>query len=128
MSSRKPRPPVNPSLRVTGTVDGAFGLLTLAGEARMEEVPLLEAEALRLRRAGALHLLLDCAGLVFMDSASIGAFLALERDATRAGGRLVLHGVPRPVERVLAGTGLSGRFLTALDERSARGLASQGPG
>lgn len=124
-SPKKSLPAVVSGLAVSSRREGAVGWISLRGEARMEEIHRLLEEAQKLGAAGARSLLLDCSGLVFMDSASIGAFMALDRDLSAAGGRLVLYAVPRPVERVLEATGLLGRFSTAPDEGQALVLASK---
>jgi anti-sigma B factor antagonist len=52
----------------------------------------------------------DCSGIGFLDSSGLRTLLDLNRRADRAGGGLVLAGVPAPVAHVLELAGVSGTF------------------
>lgn len=101
---------------------GDLGILRLHGEARQEVIHHLDDQARRAVEGGARSLILDCARLAFMDSASTGALLRLDLDLKERGGRLVLHSVPRVIHRLLDSAGLDGRFHVAGDEEQARSL------
>jgi anti-sigma B factor antagonist len=99
--------------------DGKVAVLSLAGEARLERIGPFRAEARALRAAGVESVLLDLTGLSFADSASVGAFVEIQRACQEAGGRMVLFGCPPRLARQLADMGLEGRFPISPDEASA---------
>ncbi len=69
--------------------------------------------------AGERKLVIDLAGVSYIDSASIGCLMDLYRQASAAGGRLKLAGVQKRVETMLTMTGAQ-NFLEILpDEASA---------
>jgi stage II sporulation protein AA (anti-sigma F factor antagonist) len=126
---RRPRDPLARWERhVTGldvvlTHEGPLGVLRLSGEARQEVIHHLHEQAKKAMDGGARSLVLDCARLAFMDSASTGALIRLDKDLAAQGGRLVLCGVPRVIHRMLEAAGLAGRFQVAADEQAGRFLA-----
>jgi anti-anti-sigma factor len=109
-------------LEVSLRHDGDVALLRLHGEARQEVIHNLSEQAQKAVEGGAKSLILDCARLAFMDSASTGALIRLEQEVSGRGGRLVLHSVPRVIHRMLGAAGLDGRFRLARDEEQARSL------
>jgi anti-anti-sigma factor len=113
-------------LQIRHEVDGDVGVLELRGEARLEVIAHLDEEARAARAEGARHLLLDCAGLGFMDSASAGALVRIEADLAGGGGKLVLVALPRVARRVLEASGLGDRFAAAPDLAAARTLLDPG--
>lgn len=112
-------------LEIASRLEGQVGVLTLEGEARLEIIHGLDEAARALRAQGARHLVLSCAGLSFMDSASISSFLMLEKELRSGAGRLVLCALSRSIQRMFAAAGIGSRFLTAADERAAIDLASK---
>jgi anti-anti-sigma factor len=113
-------------LEVLLTCDGALGILTLSGEARQEVIHHLQEQASQAMIEGAQSLILDCGRLAFMDSASTGVLLRLEKDLSARGGRLVLCAVPRVIQRLFESAGLAGRFPEAPDLERARKMLSGG--
>jgi anti-sigma B factor antagonist len=103
-------------------LDGAVGILRLQGEVRAELVACLHEAASALRDQGARHVIVDFGGVVFIDSASVGEILRLEKDLGLAGGVVVLYALPRVAQRVLEVTGLANRFRIAPDEPRARAM------
>ena len=101
-------------------VDGNIGLVTLAGELRVESIPRLDAAVEEAKQGGALHLLLDLSGLVFMDSASAGTLIRIRHEQMEQGARLVLFGLQRMVARLIDAAGLGDQFEVAADEEGAR--------
>ena len=91
------------------------------GEARLM-YPLLSdfaGSVTALVNAGERKLVIDLAGVSYVDSASIGCLMDLYRQASAAGGRLKLAGVQKRVETMLSMTGAQ-NFLEILpDEASA---------
>lgn len=53
---------------------------------------------------------LDCAGIRFLDSTGLRTLLDLDRRTTEMGGRLTLADVPPPVSRILDLAGVTGAF------------------
>jgi anti-sigma B factor antagonist len=109
-------------LKVDARVDGAVGVLHLQGEVRAELVGRLHEAAAGLLANGAKDLVVDLSGVSFIDSASVGEMLRLDRDLSVTGGVAVLHSLPRIAKRVLEVTGLADRFRIASDESAARAL------
>jgi stage II sporulation protein AA (anti-sigma F factor antagonist) len=112
-------------LEVVLQCDGPLGILTLAGEARQEVIHHLHEQATQALGDGVRNLILDCGRLEFMDSASTGVLLRLDKDLSARGGRMVLCAVPRVIQRLLDAAGLAGRFQQAPDQDKARGMVLQ---
>lgn len=90
------------------------------GEARLM-YPLLSdfaSSVTALVNAGERKLVIDLAGVSYIDSASIGCLMDLYRQATAAGGRLKLAGVQKRVETMLSMTGAQ-NFLEILPDEAA---------
>ena len=115
---------VTQGLDIDARIEGSLGLIGLSGEARVESMPELEAALQRLPNEGATHLLIDLSRLRFMDSASAGALLRVERHQRDRGARLVLHSLHRRVARLLEAAGLGDHFEVAGDEPEARTLVA----
>lgn len=109
-------------LTIDATRDGTVGVIRLKGEARLELIDTLRNEARRLAAAGAKHLLLVLVDVAFIDSASIGVVIELQKEIEGKGGTLVLVGITPRFRRMIEGMGLLGRFRTAPDEAAARKL------
>jgi anti-anti-sigma factor len=114
-----------PGLSVASRREEELGFLDLRGEARLEEIPHLRGAARGLLEGGAKSLLVGTSKLEFVDSASIGAFLELDGECRTRGGTLVVYGPSPRLRRVIADTGLDGRFRVAADEAAARVAAGQ---
>jgi anti-anti-sigma factor len=109
-------------LSIDARRDGPVAVLKLKGEARLEEVSRLYESARTAKKEGAKHLLVGLQGLEFVDSASMGAFIELEREYKEAGGSMVLFSCGRRFLRLMDDMGLKGRFPVAADEASAARL------
>ena len=108
------------TLRTTREGDAAF--VGLAGELRMELADRIYQEGKAQIDGGARYVFLDLGGVHFMDSASAGAFIRLERALDDTDGRLVLYGATPAVRKVFRLTGLDDRFEVVEDEAAARAL------
>jgi anti-anti-sigma factor len=106
-------------LTIDARRDGPVAVLKLRGEARLEEVSRLYDAARAAKKDGAKHLLLGLLGLEFMDSASVGAFIELDKEYKASGGSLVLFSCGRRILRLMDDMGLKTRFPIAADEASA---------
>jgi anti-sigma B factor antagonist len=92
-------------------------VLALSGEFDMVAAPALHN---RIEAARSSHgLVLDLAGVTFMDSATLKALLRAREDRSARGVRLVLAAVPRPVRRLLDLTGTFELFEHAPDTATA---------
>lgn len=107
-------------LNVTSRREGPVGVLTVVGEARLENSDVVRTKGLALLRTGAVHLLVDVRALTFVDSASIGLLLDLQKQIPPGGGRMILVGPTERIRKVISAMGLSGHLRTAPDEIAAR--------
>ncbi len=103
----------------TGSVQGIT--IVRVGEARLM-YPLLSefAEAVSsLIASGERRVIIDLSAVGYVDSASIGCFMDLYRQATTAGGMLKLPGVQKRVETMLTMTGAQNFIEVHADEATA---------
>lgn len=89
------------------TVDGTR--IALAGELDVQTAPQLLDDAGGACGEGAV--VVDCAGLTFLDSTGLGALVALRKRCEAVGGRLRLVDVPGRIELVLRISGLDELLL-----------------
>ena len=89
------------------TVDGSR--ILLAGELDVQTAPQLLDDAGGACADG--PVVVDCAGLTFLDSTGLGALVALRKRCEAAGGTLGLVDVPGRIELVLRISGLDGLLL-----------------
>ncbi|MFI6151123.1 STAS domain-containing protein [Kitasatospora sp. NPDC051170] len=97
------------------------------GEIDLDTAPRLRRE---LERALVEHpmVVLDLSQVTFMDCAGLGALLRARSQADHSGRRLVVHGVSRPVARLLKLTGLTRRLVPAPGPAAGKAPATPGPG
>jgi anti-anti-sigma factor len=107
-------------LEIDAKRDGAFALVTLKGEARLEQIDRLRGAVRPLIDAGATKVVVGFKELKFADSASVGALLELQRAAEEVGGGLAIHGVPTRLARMFEGMGLAARMKSSPSESAAR--------
>ena len=69
--------------------------------------------------AGERRVLLDLAAVTYVDSATIGCFLDLSRQAAAAGGAIKFVGVQKQIDTMLAMTGAKDQLDIHADEPSA---------
>ena len=106
------------NLTITRTGDIA---IVRVGEARLM-YPLLSdfaGSVASLLAGGDKKVVVDLAGVTYIDSASIGCLMDLYRQATNAGGKLKLAGVQKRVETMLNMTGAQNFLEIHPDEASA---------
>ncbi len=84
-------------------------VVAVAGEVDLETASQMGDAALAAAQDSP-HLVLDLAGVTFLDSTGLKVLLAVQRRAQLASGSLVLAGAPRPVLRILTLTGLEDAF------------------
>ena len=105
---------------------GPIAIVELSGRFTVNDQPgmLKEAVADAVRR-GARHVLLDLAGVRYIDSTRLGELIAAHVTVSRQGGRLKLIATPERIRELLAMAGLDGifeRFPTV--EEAQRSLES----
>jgi anti-anti-sigma factor len=83
--------------------------LTVRGEIDLASAPALERE-LRDVESRARRIVLDLAGLEFMDSSGLHALIDAQRRAEINGHELVLTHVPAHAQRLFSLIGINGRF------------------
>lgn len=102
--------------RFTVAIGRSLGrvVLTLDGELDTAAAPILRSTLLDVIEAqGNLDVVIDLAGLEFIDSRGLSVLLDADRTARERGGTLTLI-APRPgVDKVLHTTGLAQRFTLA---------------
>ncbi len=106
------------NLTITRTGDVA---IVRVGEDRLM-YPLLSefsGSVASLLGAGERKIVVDLAGVTYIDSASIGCLMDLYRQANASGGRLKLAGVQRRVETMLTMTGAQNFLEIFADEAAA---------
>ncbi len=104
------------------TTDHSQGIaIVRIGESRLMYplLPELSGTVTSLINAGERRVVVDLSPVGYVDSATIGCFMDLYRQAASAGGTLKLSGVQRRVETMLAMTGAQKFIEVHADEASA---------
>jgi anti-sigma B factor antagonist len=87
--------------------EGTAVVVVIAGELDVDTSPRLRHVLHDLVRSqGNRSLVLDVAGLTFIDSSALGVLVTLQRDLTAIDGRLTVRSASRAVRRVFEITGL----------------------
>jgi anti-anti-sigma factor len=94
---------------------GTWALLALEGNLDAETGPGVYLAFQRELARGHTHFLIRLEGVGSVDSAGLGVLVRCYRDARMRGGMIVLHQVPRPIERILEFTRLN-TILPTSDE------------
>jgi len=100
------------------TIDAARGLISVRGEVDIYTAPRLKERLIELLDAGVTGVVVDLAGVTFIDSTALGVLIGGVRRLHEADGRMALVVATRPVARVLDITGLD-RVFTIHDTREA---------
>lgn len=107
------------SMPVEVAVTEGLAAVAPRGEIDIRTAPDLRAALTGVLDDGARRVVVDLAGVTFMDSSGLSVLVGAHRRLSRDGGRLEVTGTLPPVERVLRLTGLVG----ILDVRDAAGEA-----
>jgi anti-anti-sigma factor len=99
--------------------DGPCAVVSVGGEIDPGTAGELTEAALTAMREISPSMVLDLSGVTFMDSSGLKVLLAVNQRAQLAGGRLVLAGATRSVQRVVSITGLDETFEVRDDVESA---------
>jgi anti-anti-sigma factor len=94
-------------------------LLKLSGDLNLATLAQLEAHLASLRKAGRLKVVVDLAGLHFISSSGLGAFLSTVTQFRQAGGDLVFAALSPKIQRVFDMVGFSRVLSMRPDVESA---------
>ncbi len=115
--------PRGASLTVVHTPVGDGDLVAPVGELDLATVPRLVTSVAGLLRRGRRRIVVDLAGLAFVDPVGLAGLLDLLCRTTRAGGTFVLAAPPPHVVRLLALTRLDREFTVVAEPAQALGAA-----
>jgi anti-anti-sigma factor len=103
-------------------------VVSVGGEVDLETASQLGDHALDALRDGSPHLVLDLAGVTFMDSTGLQVLLTIMRRAELAGGSMAVAGASRTVRKLLSLTGLDQTFTLYDSVDDATGVAAPATG
>jgi anti-anti-sigma factor len=90
--------------------DGREAVIVITGELDMASAPDFEREAEAVLATPVDRLVLDLAGLGFLDSSGIAVFHRADRRMAERGGQLILDHVPASIQRILELCGMADAF------------------
>ena len=98
-----------------------LGLVQVGGEVDIYTAPRLKDEIVALIDEGAANMVVDLSGVTFIDSTALGVLIGGIKRVHTLGGELVMVAESRPVQKILAITGLDKVFIvcTTRDEALA---------
>lgn len=103
--------------------DGDWSVLVVRGEVDVFTAPKLRERIIELIEKGRHDIVVDLAGVSFMDSTGLGILVGCLKRVKEREGSLALAGPQRPVMRVLTITGLSRVFPIHESVAQATGAA-----
>ena len=114
------------SMNLSSRQGDGRAVVALRGELDVADAASVAA-ALTALAARARELIVDLAGLEFIDSSGLAALVTARKQARQAGGDLLLAAPQDQVLRVLAATGLTGVFCVHATVGQATGSAGRPP-
>jgi anti-sigma B factor antagonist len=102
-------------LDLSTTSQGSCAVVRVDGEIDLDNASDLSEAALAAMQEIGPSVVLDLSGVTFMDSTGLKVLLAVHKRAELAGGRLVLAGPTRSVNRVVTITGFDQMFTVCED-------------
>ena len=115
-------------LDLSTTSKGTCAVVTVDGEIDLDNASDLSEVALAAMQEIGPSVVLDLSGVTFMDSTGLKVLLAVHKRAELAGGRLVLAGPTRSVNRVVGITGFDQMFTVCEDVTAALAICGEAPG
>jgi anti-sigma B factor antagonist len=106
-------------LDLSTTIQGSCAVVSVTGEIDLGTASELSEAAVAAMREIGPNLVLDLSGVTFMDSTGLKVLLAVHRRAELSGGRLVLAGATRSVDRIVKITGFDQTFVVCDDVEAA---------
>jgi len=94
-------------MKVSAQDHGHISVLTVSGEFTADDVDQFQRILAERAEAGAVHILLDCEHLEFVDSAGLEAWLQARDEIGAAGGQFRVIGLDENVRKILEITRLS---------------------
>jgi anti-anti-sigma factor len=101
------------ALSIESSRDGEVQIISLAGELDLANAELVERELLRVEATDVRRIVLDLAGLTFLDSSGIRMLIAAAGRAAADGGRMTIRRPSERVQRVLRIAGVLDRLPVA---------------
>jgi anti-anti-sigma factor len=98
------------ALTITTTQDGDRSVIAVGGEIDVHTCGELEEAVRKAYGSGGTKVVLDVAGVGFIDSSGLRSLITLQQEAAAADGTLQLRSPSRPVLRLLEVTGLTAMF------------------
>ncbi len=108
-------------MNISVRTDRSIPVLTLEGRLDARGASLLDEQLADLRAA---HVVLDLTGVAYLSSMGVRSLLVGEQTLRRAGGGLLLAGLPPMSARVLELAGILGEFQRFSDAGAAAGVAA----
>ncbi len=102
---------VEPFIALRVARDGSTAVVSIDGEIEFATAPKLRATLLELVHDGPTRIVLDLAGVSFLDSAGISLLIQAKKRLATGGAELVLRRPRSNVRRVLQVTGVDDLFL-----------------
>lgn len=115
-------------LDLSTTSEGSCAVVRVDGEIDLDNASDLSEVALAAMQEIGPSLVLDLSGVTFMDSTGLKVLLAVHKRAELAGGRLVLAGPTRSVNRVVTITGFDRTFAVCDTVEDALAACAEVPG
>lgn len=106
-------------MKVSAQDHGHISVLTISGEFTAEDVDQFQRILAERTSAGAMHILLDCEHLEFVDSAGLEAWLRARDEVSAAGGQFRLISLDENVTKILEITRLAKTIETHNDLETA---------
>lgn len=106
-------------MKVSAQDHGHISVLTISGEFTAEDVDQFQRILAERTSAGAMHILLDCEHLEFVDSAGLETWLRARDEISQAGGQFRLIGLDENVTKILEITRLAKAIETHNDLETA---------
>ena len=98
-------------MQISERRNGEIAVLQLSGRLTVNDQPGMLRDAVTTAlNSGARHVLLELAGVHYIDSTRLGEIISAHVTVTRRGGRLRLVGTPDRIMELLAIAGLEGVF------------------
>jgi anti-sigma B factor antagonist len=102
--------PAGEGFRVSVKDDGGQSTVVVEGEVDVATAPALRDELYRLIERGSSTIVVDLAGMDFIDSTGLGVFVGALKRAREGGGAIELRGLQPSARKVFDITGLSSAF------------------
>ncbi len=112
---------VSAVLNVAVQDEAGYAVVTVTGEVDVHSHPLLRERLIAAADRGAVSVIIDAAGIEFIDSSGLGVLVAAYKRAVRKRGHLLIAAPPDRLTKMLAITGLSRVFVVADSVQDAVG-------